>query len=71
MTTTTDCSGMIAPAYRTQPHAAEWGRELARRLSWSASDFGSGYAWEADIPAWETWDDEIAALEAHLRSLGG
>jgi hypothetical protein len=59
----------LAPHYRSAPLAAEFAACLAEHLSWMPNDFGSGYAWETEVPPREDWEREAVALEAHLASL--
>lgn len=60
----------IAPRYRRDPLAGAFADGLAARLPWTPGDFGSGYAWESDIPPRDRWEDEAEALAAHLTALG-
>mgnify|MGYP001570176402 CR=1 FL=1 len=43
---------------------------LAEVLDWTPEDFGSGYAWETEIPPRATWQEEAEALNEHLATLG-
>lgn len=60
----------IMPAIaETSPPAAAWEAYLAENCEWEADDFGSGYAWETDVPEPEDFASECEALNAHLASI--
>lgn len=49
--------------------AAEFEKFLEDNLVWSEEDFGGNFAWDAEIPARENWESEIAKLNAHLETV--
>ena len=61
----------LAPQFWTDnPElATEFNDYLAEHCCWTASDFGSGYAWETNIPPREAWGSEVQNLNEHLREL--
>ena len=59
----------IAPAFRNDPNAKEFNEFLATYCDWAAADFGSGYAWETEIPPKEEWIKAVVELNKHLETL--
>jgi len=50
--------------------AEEFERYLAIHCIWSEDDFGGHYAWDAEVPAREDWEREVAELNNHLTDRG-
>jgi hypothetical protein len=65
-----DYSGWVSPGHRDDTDAEAFAAALAHACAWPLDAFGGGYPWDTAIPPRDQWDAEIAALNAHLISLG-
>lgn len=65
---TTNSLSLIAPAYRSDPLAAEFHAVLEQHLPEWARDLRD-YAWDTEIPPRDRWEDEAEKLAEHLESL--
>lgn len=58
----------LSPAYRDYPDAEAFCEVLSQYLPDWSSDMVD-YAWDAEIPPREQWEQEAADLAKHLNSL--